>query len=278
MLQDEARRVLERLHEAQNSFYQGGGPSALLELLAPDVVWQVPGDNAIAGDYHGIDAVMRYFARRRDLADRTFRMTGRQILCGDDGWIGAVTDGFAVIDGQEATWSTVGLYQVRDGRIAACRLLPFDAGAFDAIWTERSAGPAHTAALRVPPRLCDAQGMVHAGRYYELFEDAFLGWLDEHVGGYRRLRETGTDLVVVASGCDHAMPAHLDDQLTIEARPVRRGRTSLTMSYLIRRPRIVIVTGRTTYVAVAGGRPTPLPDLLTEALSPLRPALSVEDR
>jgi YbgC/YbaW family acyl-CoA thioester hydrolase len=266
MLQDEARQVLIRLHEAQNAFYQGGGSAELRALLTEDIVWHVPGNNAIAGEYRGIEAVMGYFARRRDLADRSFRMTGREVLTGEDGWIASLTDGHAVIDGQDRTWSTVGLYRVRDGRIAACRLLPFDAAAFDAIWAGR-AGPVHVAALRVRPRFCDAQGMVHASRYYEFFEDAFLGWLEQHVGGYGRLRETGADLVVVASSCEHANPARLDDRLAVEVRPVRRGRTSLTMSFTIRREETVIVNGRTTYVAVAGGAGSvPLPDLLTAAL------------
>jgi YbgC/YbaW family acyl-CoA thioester hydrolase len=265
--QNEARQVLERLHQAQNAFYQGAEPGELRELLTEDIVWHVPGNNAISGEHRGIDAVMGYFARRRDLADGTFRMTSRQILTGEDGWIASLTDGNAVIEGKDFTWSTVGLYEVRDGRIAACRLLPFDAAAFDAIWADRAAGPAHTAPLRVRPRFCDAQGMVHAGRYYEFFEDAFIEWLDQHIGGYGRLRETGTDLVVVASSCDHAVPARLDDLLTVHTQPVRRGRTSLTMSYLVRRQETVIVTGRTTYVAVAGAKgPTPLPELLTAVL------------
>jgi YbgC/YbaW family acyl-CoA thioester hydrolase len=267
--QDETRQVLARLHQAQNAFYQGGEPGPLRELLTDDIVWHVPGRNAIAGEYRGVDAVMSYFARRRDLAGRTFQMTGREVLTGDEGWIASVTDGRAHIDGQDVTWSTVGLYRLRDGRIAASRLLPFDAAAFDAVWADRAVGPAHTATLRVRPRFCDAQAMVHASRYYEFFEDAFLGWLDEHVGGYRRLREAQTDLVVVASGCDHAGPARLDDRLTIDARPVRRGRTSLTMSYLVRREETVIVTGRTTYVAVAEGKGSvPLPEPLTAALRP----------
>ena len=185
MRQDEARQVLARLHEAQNAFYQGGDATALRALLTDDIVWHVPGRNAIAGDHRGIEAVMTYFARRRDLADRTFQLTGRQLLTGEAGWIASLTDGRAVIGGQHVTWSTVGLYQVRDGRIAACRLLPFDATAFDAIWAGRAAGPVHVARLRVRPRFCDAQGMVHAGRYYEFFEDAFIGWLDERSAGRR---------------------------------------------------------------------------------------------
>ena len=267
MRQDAARRLLARLHEAQNTFYRGGDSAALRDVLTDDIAWHVPGRSAISGAHHGIDAVLAYFARRRDLADRSVQLTSRQVLAGDGDQIVSVTDGSAVIDGREVAWSTVGLYQVRDGRIAVCRLLPFDSEAFDAIWAERAAGPVHAAPLYVRPRYCDAQGMVHASRYYEFFEDAFLGWLDEHVGGYGRLREAGTDLVVVASGCDHHSPARLDDRLTVRVRPVRIGRTSLTMSFTIRRQETVIVTGRTTYVAVEDRKGSvPLPQPLTAAL------------
>jgi ketosteroid isomerase-like protein len=131
----EAAALLARLHEAQNQFYGGGGASALAALLAPDVTWSVPGSNAIAGTYRGLDAVLRYFARRRDIADSTFRLHRRDVLTGTGDRIAALTDGTATIAGQERSWSTVGLYDTRDGRIAACWLLPLDPAEFDAIWS-----------------------------------------------------------------------------------------------------------------------------------------------
>jgi acyl-CoA thioesterase FadM len=33
--------------------------------------------------------------------------------------------------------------------------------------------------VRIPPRHCDSQGMMHAASPYEYFEDAFLAWLEE---------------------------------------------------------------------------------------------------
>jgi ketosteroid isomerase-like protein len=131
----EAAALLARLHEAQNRFYDGGGDGALRELLAPNVTWTVPGRNAIAGTYLGVEEVLGYFTRRRALADSTFRLHRRDVLAGDGDQVAALTDGTATIGGRERTWSTVGLYEVRDGRIAACWLLPLDAQAFDAIWS-----------------------------------------------------------------------------------------------------------------------------------------------
>src|SRR5688500_14594749 len=98
--------------------------------------------------------------------------------------------------------------------------------------------------LRVRPRHCDAQAVVHAGRYYEFFEDAFLDWLDEHAGGYRGLREQdGVDVVIVASGCEYRLPARLDDELLIEMRAEEFGRTSMGMGFTVRRGTDVLAVG-----------------------------------
>ena len=135
MDRDEARRVLARLHEAQGAFYAGGPPEPLRALLADDVAWVVPGRNAIAGEYRGIDEVMAYFAQRRNLAARTFRMHPGDLLTGDGDHVAVLSDGTATIDGTDRRWSTVGLYRLHLGRVAACWLLPLDQGAFDAIWS-----------------------------------------------------------------------------------------------------------------------------------------------
>ncbi|TDC10616.1 acyl-CoA thioesterase [Nonomuraea longispora] len=124
--------------------------------------------------------------------------------------------------------------------------------------------------LPVRPRHCDAQAMMHATRYYEFFEDAFLDWLGAR-GGYGRLREGGADLVVKASGCEHHSPARLGDVLAVESAPAQVGTTSLTMTFTMRREGgpvsgragDLVAVGTVTYVCVAGGRAAPLPEMLT---------------
>jgi ketosteroid isomerase-like protein len=135
MDRDDARRLLARLHEAQGAFYAGGPDEPLRAMLTDDVEWTVPGRNAIAGEYRGVDDVMGYFARRRDLAARSFRMHPGDLLTGDGDRVAVLTDGTATIGGVEHRWSTVGLYHLREGRVAACWLLPLDQAAFDAIWS-----------------------------------------------------------------------------------------------------------------------------------------------
>jgi ketosteroid isomerase-like protein len=127
--------ILDRLHTAQAAFYSGADSAAVSSVLTDDIEWHVPGSNVIAGDYHGIDEVLDYFARRRDHARGTFRMHPRDILRGSGDHVAAITDGTATIDGAEQSWSTVGLYRLRGDRICACWLLPLDPAAFDAIWS-----------------------------------------------------------------------------------------------------------------------------------------------
>ncbi|MDQ2727174.1 MAG: nuclear transport factor 2 family protein [Actinomycetota bacterium] len=119
--------LVDRLHGAQNQFHGGGEDAPLSELLAADVTWTVPGENRIAGVYHGLDEVFAYFRRRRALVGATFRMHRRDILVGVGDRLAALTNGTASIAGQDRGWSTVGLYDVTaQGRTARCWFLPLD--------------------------------------------------------------------------------------------------------------------------------------------------------
>jgi ketosteroid isomerase-like protein len=135
MNRDTAIDLLDRLHKAQNQFYAGGSGAALDQLLDRNITWTVPGDNRIAGIYRGIEEVLDYFRRRRDLANSTFQLKRRDVLVGDGDRVAAFTDGVATIHGTEHTWSTIGLYELAGSQIAACWLLPLDQDAFDAIWS-----------------------------------------------------------------------------------------------------------------------------------------------
>ena len=129
------RETILQLHDAQREFYAGGPEGPLRALLAEEIVWTVPGRNAIAGRYEGVDQVLGYFAQRREIASRTFTMHLGEMLVGDGDHVAALTEGRATLDGTERQWWTVGLYQVRDGLVAACWLLPLDPDEFDRLWT-----------------------------------------------------------------------------------------------------------------------------------------------
>jgi hypothetical protein len=126
--------MLNRLHGAQGRFYAGRGDDELRELLSDRVTWSVPGANAIAGYYEGIDATMEYFGRRRDIAQRSLRLHPRELLTGAGNTAASLTDATAVLGGRELRWSTVGLYRLGPRVVDACWLLPLDQAAFDRVW------------------------------------------------------------------------------------------------------------------------------------------------
>jgi 2'-5' RNA ligase len=127
--------VVRRFHAEQARVYAGGadfGPVG--HLLADDVVWHVPGASAIAGEHRGVDAVLAYFRRRREMTDATFQVTvhGAAMI---DGRVVQLAGGRALRGGEEVVWETVGVFRVAGGRIAECWLIPFDQPAFDRIWS-----------------------------------------------------------------------------------------------------------------------------------------------
>ena len=113
--------------------YAGGDVEPVAELLAPDVVWHVPGTSPIAGDHRGRDAVIAYFRKRRALADETFVMHPKGALEDGDAVVQLV-DGEATIAGERRTWSTAGVYRIADGKVAEVWLVPLDLEQFERAW------------------------------------------------------------------------------------------------------------------------------------------------
>lgn len=138
MDRERAAGFIAALHRAQEQLYRRSDDAAVRRLLSPNVVWHVPGASPIAGRYEGIEEVIAYMRHRRDLAGGSFRMHRRELLIGEGEQFAALTDGSAVIDGRLRKWSTIGLYRLRGGRLAECRLIPFDQAEFDSIWGDRS--------------------------------------------------------------------------------------------------------------------------------------------
>lgn len=99
-------------HARGIEFYAGGSGAVLEQILAPSIIWTVPGENNIAGTYRGLESRV-----------------------GEGNRLAALVDGSATIGGVAHRWSTVGLYDVAQEQIAACWLLPLDQREFDAIWT-----------------------------------------------------------------------------------------------------------------------------------------------
>ncbi|MDX6661722.1 MAG: hypothetical protein QOJ55_2544 [Solirubrobacteraceae bacterium] len=128
--------VVSRFLHHQREMYAGGSTEALEEMLAPDVIWHVPGRSPIAGDHHGRRAVLDYFAQRKARADGAIEITQHAQVAHADTLV-QLADGHATLAGHEHTWRTAGVYRVAGGRIAEAWLIPVDSEAFDLAWGAR---------------------------------------------------------------------------------------------------------------------------------------------
>ena len=124
-------RAFEAFARAQSAMYRGGDREAVRERLAPDVVWHVPGESAIAGDHRGRDAVMAYFDRRRTLAGGAMTiLPGARLVSGDV--VVQLADGELERDGERLRWRTAGVYRFDGEQVAEAWLVPLELAAFDA--------------------------------------------------------------------------------------------------------------------------------------------------
>jgi ketosteroid isomerase-like protein len=130
--------VVGRFLELQRAMYAGGGVEPVVGMLAPDVLWHVPGRSPIAGEYAGREAVLGYFTTRRRLAGGAMKITKHAELAGEDVLV-QLADGSAWVDGEELTWRTAGVYRVAGGQIAEAWLVPLDSAAFDRAWQRLAA-------------------------------------------------------------------------------------------------------------------------------------------
>jgi ketosteroid isomerase-like protein len=128
--------LVAELHRRQGAMYAGGAVDPVVELLAEDIVWHVPGRSPIAGDHRGVAQVAEYFERRRGLADATMQMRPGEVISEGDAVAQFVT-GTAVLGGESVSWQTIGVYRLdaEHRRIQEVWLVPLDADLFDRIWS-----------------------------------------------------------------------------------------------------------------------------------------------
>jgi len=131
--------LVAELHRRQAAMYAGESLDPVLELLANDIVWHVPGRSPIAGDHRGIEQVVAYFKKRRALASETMRMLPGELVSAG-GAVAQFVEGGAILGGVQVSWQTFGVYRVdvEQWRIREVWLVPLDGDLFDRLWSASS--------------------------------------------------------------------------------------------------------------------------------------------
>jgi ketosteroid isomerase-like protein len=108
--------------------------SAVEALVAPDLVYTIPGRSPIACHTQGVEAHLRALARARELSGGTLRLEPRAVVAEGDYLIvwGRIT---AERAGKRLDSDHCVMYRFAVGKIVEGRTLPVDLYAFDAFWS-----------------------------------------------------------------------------------------------------------------------------------------------
>ena len=111
--------------------FRTGNQSELEALIAPDVVWHVPGDHPLAGDIRGRDALLAWLGRVRDLG---FWLTEHDVF-GNDEHVCALSIMGARRPEVDVETRVVSIFHYRDGQQLERWFYPEDANTWAQIFT-----------------------------------------------------------------------------------------------------------------------------------------------
>jgi ketosteroid isomerase-like protein len=97
--------------------FTNGDMDKLAELIAPDVVWHVPGNNLISGTYTSRDAIIGCFNKIFELSGGSYRPELHDILADDDHTV-ALLHGTARHGDKTLSQDYAFICHIRDGQIA----------------------------------------------------------------------------------------------------------------------------------------------------------------
>jgi uncharacterized protein len=121
----------ELLRRAFGAF--GRDALVVARSLADDIVWDVPGSNAMSGRYEGRDAVLQFLRQTLVLSGGTYR-TELQYVLADDERAVAVYRARGEREGRTLDIDQALFCVIRNDQLAEVTAVPFDFEAFEAFW------------------------------------------------------------------------------------------------------------------------------------------------
>jgi ketosteroid isomerase-like protein len=110
-------------------------PADLMDLIAEDAVFLIPGSSPVTGTYRGKQAIAAFFAKLAQRSDNTQRVEVLHILSGGDDV--AVVIWRVRARRQNADYEGIAgfIFHVRDGLIVEAHNLQADQAAVDRFWS-----------------------------------------------------------------------------------------------------------------------------------------------
>jgi len=100
--------------------------------LARDVVWRVPGNTIMSGEYRGPRAVVEFLRRTGTETDGTYHSRLDSVLANDE-WVVAIYRAFGRRNGIDLDVDQALVIRCEDGRWKEVTAVPLDS-TFDAFW------------------------------------------------------------------------------------------------------------------------------------------------
>jgi ketosteroid isomerase-like protein len=123
--------LVRRFHDAQ----QRGDAGTLMEMLADNVVWHVPGRNLLSRDYIGKLEVVAFWSRARELSGGTVRTELIDVLGGEAFGV-ALVRVFAEREGKSLGGQFQAFtYRIEGEKIAEFWFMVEDRYGVDAFWS-----------------------------------------------------------------------------------------------------------------------------------------------
>ena len=116
--------------EAQES----GDWDKVRDSFTDDIVFHVAGKNRFSGDYRGKDEVFDMFDRRNKETGSKVDIDVHSVVADEEHAVALLTMR-ATREGQNAEWRSVGMYHMKDGRIAEAWGFNEDQQAVDDFWS-----------------------------------------------------------------------------------------------------------------------------------------------
>lgn len=111
---------------------QTGDQGALVNLMAPQLVWHQPGRNRFSGTHSGRDAVVSMIGGMMNVSGGTFAITRAMRFMENGGWVAVDVEFQAQRDGMGLAQSGIDLLRIENDQIVEARLFSSDQNAEDA--------------------------------------------------------------------------------------------------------------------------------------------------
>ncbi|MEA2221482.1 MAG: uncharacterized protein QOJ35_4108 [Solirubrobacteraceae bacterium] len=125
---------IDIIRAAYAAFADGDIP-AVLGVLADDIVWHVPGQNPLSGDYRGREEVLGFFAAMAERSGGTFNITVDRVLGDGAGAVAVLTTERGQRAGMQLDTIAVHVWRFDEGSAVSFRGYQSDDHTWNAFWT-----------------------------------------------------------------------------------------------------------------------------------------------